>query len=126
MKKAGIKLIEEDIFKCIIPLSLEAAVQATDQVTPEDGTKSALSRHQVEIMRKCLEEKALLYIMAIAGRSDRTKFRNQVLNPLFEMGLIEMTIPDKPRSSKQKYRLTDKGRALLEQTDPKEELGENH
>jgi predicted HTH transcriptional regulator len=29
-------------------------------------------------------------------------------------GLVEMTIPDKPRSSKQNYRITDKGRAVLE------------
>jgi ATP-dependent DNA helicase RecG len=52
--------------------------------------------------------------MEIEGRSDRTKFRNQVLNPLLEASLIEMTIPDKPRSSKQKYRLTAKGKQLLE------------
>jgi len=52
--------------------------------------------------------------MAIAGRSDRTKFRHQVLNPLLEEGLIEMTIPDKPRSSKQRYRLTEKGRKFLD------------
>jgi ATP-dependent DNA helicase RecG len=51
--------------------------------------------------------------MTIANRTDRTKFRNQVLNPLLEAGLIEMTIPDKPRSSKQKYRLTKTGRELL-------------
>jgi hypothetical protein len=38
--------------------------------------------------------------------------RHQVLNPLLAEGLIEMTIPDKPRSSKQEYRLTAKG--LLE------------
>jgi ATP-dependent DNA helicase RecG len=53
-------------------------------------------------------------LMSIANRTDRTKFRNQVLNPLLEAGLIEMTIPDKPRSSKQKYRLTKTGRELLE------------
>ncbi|MCD4816773.1 MAG: hypothetical protein K8R06_10310, partial [Methanosarcinales archaeon] len=52
-------------------------------------------------------------LMEIAGRTDRTKFRNQVLNPLIEAGLLEMTLPDKPRSSKQKYRLTEKGHDLL-------------
>ena len=57
--------------------------------------------------------------MNIAERADRTRFRNQVLSPLLVDGLLEMTIPDKPRSSKQKYRLTQKGRALLDslQTD---------
>jgi ATP-dependent DNA helicase RecG len=51
--------------------------------------------------------------MAITGRSDRTKFRHQVFNDLLESKLVEMTIPDKPRSSKQKYRLTEKGRNML-------------
>lgn len=37
-----------------------------------------------------------------------------VLRPMLAAGLVEMTIPDKPRSSKQKYRLTNKGRGLLE------------
>ena len=53
--------------------------------------------------------------MALLERSNRTRFRDGVLNPLIEAVLIEMTIPDKPRSSKQKYRLTAAGRALLEQ-----------
>ena len=53
--------------------------------------------------------------MKVLGRSDRTKFRNQVLKPLLEAGWLEMTIPDKPTSSKQKYRLTARGRNLLAQ-----------
>jgi len=61
------------------------------------------SRHQAEILHKFQKDSALLDLMAIAGRSDRIKFRHQVLNPLLEEGLIEMTVPDKPRSSKQKY-----------------------
>ncbi|HSD58592.1 MAG TPA: DUF4062 domain-containing protein [Methanotrichaceae archaeon] len=81
--------------------------------TPKVGTKSALSRHQVKILEKCDEEAALLELMAIAGRTDRTKFRKQVLTPLIADGLIEMTIPHKPTSSRQKYRLTEKGRAWL-------------
>ena len=84
------------------------------QVTPQVGTKLALSRHQVEILSKCNEALDLVALMAITGRKDRTKFRQQVLNQLLEAGWIEMTIPDKPRSSKQKYRLTPAGRAVLE------------
>ena len=40
-------------------------------------------------------------------------FRNAYLTPALEAGLVEMTLPDKPRSSKQRYRLTDTGRHWL-------------
>jgi len=46
--------------------------------------------------------------------------RDQVLNPLLDAGLAEMTTPDKPRSSKQRYRLTSKGGQVLEDL---EEIG---
>jgi len=36
--------------------------------------------------------------MAIAGRTSRTKFRNQVIKPLLDEGFIEMTIPENPRA----------------------------
>ena len=52
--------------------------------------------------------------METTGLSDRTEFRNQVLNPLMKDGLIEMTVPDMPRSSKQKHRLTKKGKRVLD------------
>lgn len=77
------------------------------------GTRSALSRHQVEILAKASTGAALTDLMAVAKRTDRTKFRHQVLQPLMEQGLLEMTQPDKPTSSQQKYRLTPAGRAWL-------------
>lgn len=40
----------------------------------------------------------------------QANFRDRYLQPALAAGLIEMTIPDKPRSSKQKYRLTKKGK----------------
>jgi hypothetical protein len=106
-----------DLLKAMFGVAPQAKthdeVQVIHEDTSEQGTKLALSRHQVEILRKCRENRALLDLMAITGRSDRTKFRHQVLNPLIVMGLIEMTMPDKPRSSKQSYRLTEKGRQVL-------------
>ena len=81
------------------------------------GTKSALSRHHVGILRKCSEDQPLTVLMELVGRSDRTKFRNLFLSPLLEQGLIERTIPDKPRSRNQRYRLTALGHRMLEQQD---------
>lgn len=39
-------------------------------------------------------------------------FRKAYISPLLELKIIEMTIPDKPKSSKQRYRLTKKGSIL--------------
>ncbi|MEA1053313.1 hypothetical protein U5801_26435 [Lamprobacter modestohalophilus] len=44
---------------------------------------------------------------------DRAHVRETYINPALTARLIEMTIPDKPHSSQQKYRLTDAGRTLL-------------
>jgi len=60
-----------------------------------------------------MSEKAIKELMTISGRTNRTKFRDYILKPLLGAGWLEMTIPDKPQSSKQKYRLTEKGRRLL-------------
>ena len=40
-------------------------------------------------------------------------FRKAYLVPALASGLLEMTIPDKPNSRLQKYRLTQKGRTWL-------------
>ena len=47
------------------------------------------------------------------GLTDEKHFRQRYQQPAVAQELIEMTIPDKPRSSRQKYRLTEKGRAVL-------------
>jgi ATP-dependent DNA helicase RecG len=54
-------------------------------------------------------------IMRGLGLKDRMHFANDYPQPALDAGLIEMTLPDKPQSSKQKYRLTAAGRELLEQ-----------
>jgi len=81
------------------------------------GTNWGLSGDQVSILRKCLMISTIGDLMVIAERTNRTKFRDQVLKLLLEEGLLQMTIPDKPTSSKQHYQITERGRQLLEQLD---------
>lgn len=46
---------------------------------------------------------------------DRRRLRDTYIDPAIADGLVERTIPDKPTSRLQKYRLTEAGRRLLEQ-----------
>jgi ATP-dependent DNA helicase RecG len=43
----------------------------------------------------------------------QANFRDRYLMPALKWGLVEMTVPDKPRSSRQRYRLTPRGSAVL-------------
>lgn len=46
------------------------------------------------------------------GLSDRESFRKAYLLPALEAGLVEMTLPDRPRSRLQRYRLSLLGRKV--------------
>jgi len=50
-------------------------------------------------------EYSTLELMGLLGLKHRPSFREYYLLPALELGYIEMTIPDKPNSSKQKYRM---------------------
>ena len=71
---------------------------------------------QVENLLQSLEgEQSRSEILDSLGLKDRVNLTTEYLRPALAAGLVEMTIPDKPTSSKQKYRLTTRGRNLLAQ-----------
>ena len=56
-------------------------------------------------------------IQEVLDMKHREHFRSEYLLPALRAGLIEMTIPDKPRSRKQRYRLTPVGREHLKRAE---------
>ena len=80
----------------------------------QDGTKIIPNQEQLKILNRCPNESSLVDLLSLIGRSDRSKFRKNLLIPLIQDDLIEMTLPDKPKSKNQKYKTTDPGRMLLE------------
>jgi ATP-dependent DNA helicase RecG len=109
----------------------------TPEVTGEVSTKSAPSRDQVagevtgevpgevagEVLRllKAIQRGPMTRTGAQAalGLSGQANFRDRYLEPALRLGLVEMTIPDKPRSSKQRYRITPRGLGVLKKTKEK-------
>ena len=72
------------------------------------GTKKGLSIDHLKILRNCKNESSAIELMEILNRTNKSKFKNKIINPLVINGFFELTNPDKPKSPTQKYRLTSK------------------
>ena len=72
------------------------------------GTKKGLSHDHLKVLRNCRNESSAIELMKILNRTNKSKFKNVIINPLVKNGFFELTNPDKPKSPAQKYRLTNK------------------
>ena len=90
----------------MLRMIMDAVSTSTPEVTP-DVTP------EVRLLSAFTGEMTRQQLKAALGLKDDEHFRKAYLLPALKAGLIEMTIPDKPRSSRQKYRLTGKGQDRL-------------
>ena len=84
--------------------------QVVPQVTPEVTGQAGLEIRLLQVMSGKVTRQD---IQEALGLKHRDHFNKSYLLPALQAGLIEMTIPDKPRSSKQRYRLTPAGSKYL-------------
>lgn len=89
-----------------------ALTQATPQATPQVAPQVAMQA--VKVLQAASDAASRDALQQAAEIKDREHFRNTYLEPMLTAGWLERTIPDKPRSPNQQYRLTSTGRALLE------------
>jgi predicted transcriptional regulator len=67
-----------------------------------------------KVLSACVEPRSSAEIQMLTGMKHRETFQRNYLDMLLKDGLIERTIPDKPRSRHQRYRTTAKGKKILE------------
>jgi Fic family protein len=90
-----------------IEFLLSALLQALHEAAATDQVGDQVS-DQVKALLKCLARQPLtaLACMKKLGLNHRPTFRKNYLQPAMDAGLIERTLPDKPNSSLQRYRLS--------------------
>ena len=92
------EFIEGNVFKTIIPLTAQATTQATTQAN-EVSKDDRIDK----ILKFCEEPKSRDEIQEYVGIKNREYFRNKILNPLIKKDILQLTLPNKPTSPKQKY-----------------------
>ena len=80
----------------------------SESLSLSKGTKQGLSRDHLIILKKCKNESTALELMRILKRTNKSKFKTAIINPLIDHSFLELTIPESPRSPSQKYRVTGK------------------
>ncbi len=96
-----VELIENDIFKTVVYVSDQASDQDTDYVSDQDTDHA---EKQKLVLEYCKKPKSREEIQNHLKMKHKQYFRDNILNPLIDEGLLELTIPDKPKSPKQKYK----------------------
>ena len=87
---------------------LTAVLDALNELAANEQKDSYITE-PVERLLSCLGDKeySTRELMELLGLKHRPTFRDNYLLPALAAGLVEMTIPDKPNSRKQRYRRRD-------------------
>jgi predicted HTH transcriptional regulator len=93
--------LSENFLEVAFPFSKEY-LSLTPQVTPQVR----------RLLESLSEEMTRTQIQDSLGLKDKKNFQDKYLSPALVEGLIEMTVPDKPKSSNQGYRLSSEGAEL--------------
>jgi ATP-dependent DNA helicase RecG len=74
----------------------------------------------MKLLEAIVGEMTRTQIQALLKLRGRANFEDRYLKPAVGLGLVEMILPGKPRSSKQRYRLSEAGKRMLASisTDP--------
>ena len=96
----------------------EVVTDDTPRVTPHvtPYVTPYVTPQVLMLLKMCMEPRSRNDIQSVLNISDRKHLRTVYITPLIEASWLSMIIPDKPRSSKQKYVTTEMGKEILKGT----------
>ena len=105
----------DEILTLYISLGEQAREQVGDYVRDyvRDHVDSRKIRNLISVLKKCEVPQKRTAILSLFNLVNNTINFNSHITVMLKNGILERTVPDKPKSSNQKYRTTEKGNLLL-------------
>ena len=95
---------KEDPIKISTEAGAEVSTEAGTEVSTEAGEKIKLRAERLQsLLEFCSVPRTRAEMQKFCNIKSEKYFREKILQPMLAAGFIEKTIPDKPRSPKQKY-----------------------
>ena len=119
---ANPEMIEGDVFRIMVKVpefggaensAIRLSLEAHDEA--HDEANISLTEVQQRIVEGCLEMvQSTSSLLDLLGYESRTGNFKKALSHLLKLGLVEQVLPNTPRSKKQQYRTTAKGKQVLD------------
>lgn len=88
-------------------------VSQDDEKILADWLNTNSTKQVWSILKLAAEPSEMRQLQETVGETNKRRFALKYIKPLISIGWLEMTIPDKPTSKLQRYRLTTQGKHIL-------------
>ncbi len=88
-------------------------VSQDDENILADWLNTNSTKQVWSILKLAAEPSEMRQLQETVGETNKRRFALKYIKPLISIGWLEMTIPDKPTSKLQRYRLTTQGKHIL-------------
>jgi len=107
-------LFESDDERLSFVIRLPSHPLAVGEITPTAQVTAQVTEEVQRLLVALVGEMSRQQLLDALGMAHREHFRRAYLKPALAAGVVEMTLPDKPNSSNQRYRLTALGQRWLQ------------
>lgn len=99
---SGIPTIQKEFLNAGLPAPVFSSVHGEFKVVMKNGYYEESQSVTDSVIEFCSVPRTRAELIAFTGKS-RTYTMSQIVQPLVDSGKLEMTLPEKPKSSKQKF-----------------------
>lgn len=100
---------QESAHEFVVTFKRQSSHGNNQETHQEESSEVRLTKDQLDIVNFCSIPRSAKEILDRKGLYNQSRARKKYIQPLLDMGVLEMTIPENPNDRNQKYRKVRRG-----------------